>query len=174
MRQPGRIAACLAVLVSVASITACFPPNPVPELKQELANAVDTVRGSFYRTMVTTNVAEWEQAMLDPRGRVQGVRWSGVEADAAGLNASGATILYDIDQDENRLRFRSMISASVETGSGMLYKNHVAYVCLRLTAHYEPGKVTVEAKDATCALPLQAQVRGGVKYTMDDLAEMGH
>ncbi len=65
----------------------------MPELKQELADAVDTVRGSFYRTMVTTTVAEWEQAMLDPRGRVQGVRWSGIEADAAGLNALGATIL---------------------------------------------------------------------------------
>ncbi len=145
----------------------------MPELKQELANAVETVRGSFYRTMVTTTVAEWEQAMLDPRGPVQGVRWSGIEADAAGLNALGATILYDINQEGERLRFRTMISSSVETGSGMLYKDHSAYMCLRLTAHYEPEKVTVEAKDATCALPLQAQVRGGMKYTMDDLADMG-
>ncbi len=53
-----------------------------------------------------------------------------------------------------------MISSSVETGSGMLYKDHSAYMCLRLTAHYEPEKVTVEAKDATCALPFTGSGSG--------------
>jgi hypothetical protein len=161
------------VLVLTASLSACSGIRPDEELRTELGSQLQTLESSFETAMRTTAIAEWGQTLLDPRGGVVGERWTPSTSEADQLNVAGGITLYAIQQSGDSITFDALLSTSVDTGSGMLYKRLGAYICVELGAYYEPGKVAVQVDDADCAPELESRLAGDTRYRLHDLPGWG-